>query len=317
MPYDAVQKMLAKVSREAGLSENHSSHCLRRGGTKYRFMEAPLGERWSLTIVRWWGGWAEREGVDTLIRYLLDDLTQYEKGHGDALCPVPRQANQSFNGDHILTNPTTGAESRELKLSMDRKLDSLVVVVAEEVSATFSRALHQFSLPPSEPPSCGSSRTSAYFPASSPPIIAATSSPPPLPTTALSSQSSHQSHSAPPLPVLLGRIQSTSRQTASPQLAPAPPSPSLAAMQAERDPRLNGSHAKVLPPLAGVYITDLPKGSDGWCRAVQQWETPSAGTSYISLKDWPVEWYTGKVMKVKTASKQRLRQVIADEFVTR
>jgi hypothetical protein len=26
-------------------------------------MKAPIGQRWSLTIVRWWGGWAEGEQV--------------------------------------------------------------------------------------------------------------------------------------------------------------------------------------------------------------------------------------------------------------
>ncbi|KAF8833120.1 hypothetical protein BDN67DRAFT_864790, partial [Paxillus ammoniavirescens] len=67
---------------------------------------APLGERWSLSIIQWWGGWAESESmhnllwisgsnlsdtniqVDTLIRYLLDELTWYEMSHHDALCPI-------------------------------------------------------------------------------------------------------------------------------------------------------------------------------------------------------------------------------------
>ncbi|KAG1720901.1 hypothetical protein EDB19DRAFT_1835760 [Suillus lakei] len=64
-------------------------------------------------------------GVDTLIRYLLDELTRYEKNHWDALCPIPREGDKSFNGDHILTAPITAAETRELKMSFDRKLNHL------------------------------------------------------------------------------------------------------------------------------------------------------------------------------------------------
>ncbi|KAH7904965.1 hypothetical protein BJ138DRAFT_1106376 [Hygrophoropsis aurantiaca] len=149
MSYDAVQKMLTKLSKEAGLSERHSSHCLRRGGAKYRFLEAPLGERWSLSIIRWFGGWAEGESVDTLIRYLLDDLTRCEKSHRDALCPIPRHTELSFNGDHVLVNPITGAESRELKLSMDRKMDNMAGKmddIVEKVGAQFTHALSQLSM---------------------------------------------------------------------------------------------------------------------------------------------------------------------------
>ena len=43
-----------------------SLHCLRRGGAQYRFMYAPIGERWTLDRIRWWGGWAEGEQVSQL-----------------------------------------------------------------------------------------------------------------------------------------------------------------------------------------------------------------------------------------------------------
>ncbi|KAH7918493.1 hypothetical protein BV22DRAFT_1041730, partial [Leucogyrophana mollusca] len=232
-PCDAVQKMLAKVSKEAGLSEKHSSHCLRRGGVKYR-IEAPLGERWSLTTIRWWGGRAEGESVDTLIRYLLDGLTRYES-HRDALCPIPRQAEQSFNGHHVLTNPITGVESRELKLSLGRKMDDVV----EKASAYIARTLSQVS------------------------------------SSSATSSSSQLASSSPILP------------------HPAP----LSAVQAVRT-----------PPIAGVCITDLPKGSDGWRVAARQWETPDEGTGSIAFEDWPDDWLAGKM---------KARQVVAEEFIVR
>ena len=37
----------------------------RCGGVQYRFMFAPVGERWTLAKVHWWGGWAENKQVST------------------------------------------------------------------------------------------------------------------------------------------------------------------------------------------------------------------------------------------------------------
>lgn len=41
----------------------YTTHCLRRGGAQYRFMFAPVGQRWSLDLVKWWGGWTDGERV--------------------------------------------------------------------------------------------------------------------------------------------------------------------------------------------------------------------------------------------------------------
>ncbi|KAF8833371.1 hypothetical protein BDN67DRAFT_857019, partial [Paxillus ammoniavirescens] len=62
-------------------------------------MFAPVGQRWPLAKVRWWGGWAEQEHRDTLIRYLLDELHTYETDYSDALAPVSRGANESLAGE--------------------------------------------------------------------------------------------------------------------------------------------------------------------------------------------------------------------------
>ncbi|KAF9064210.1 hypothetical protein BDP27DRAFT_1384789 [Rhodocollybia butyracea] len=64
-------------------------------------------QRWSLTIVCWWGGWAEDERVDTLMKYLMDSLQSYETGHGNALCPSRLEPAKSFMSDHSLDQPVT------------------------------------------------------------------------------------------------------------------------------------------------------------------------------------------------------------------
>jgi hypothetical protein len=46
------------------------------------------------------------------MKYLIDSLQSYETGHGDALSPVPSEADQSFMGDHILVKPVTTEEFR-------------------------------------------------------------------------------------------------------------------------------------------------------------------------------------------------------------
>jgi len=68
-----------------------------------------------------------------LIRYLVDDLTAIEHDHRDALRPVQTEANQSFMGEHVLTNPTTAAETRELKLSIERSLTAHFTLVRGEI----------------------------------------------------------------------------------------------------------------------------------------------------------------------------------------
>ncbi|KIJ24826.1 hypothetical protein M422DRAFT_80467, partial [Sphaerobolus stellatus SS14] len=62
-------------------------------------MEAPIGKCWSLSIVRWWGGWAQGEHCDTLLRYLVDELHHFEEGHGDALRPCLPDPKCSFLGE--------------------------------------------------------------------------------------------------------------------------------------------------------------------------------------------------------------------------
>ncbi|KAJ7442897.1 hypothetical protein B0H11DRAFT_1932093 [Mycena galericulata] len=46
------------------------------------------------------------------MRYLMDSLQSYETGHSNALCPIPREADKSFMGDHLLLKPVDTGEFR-------------------------------------------------------------------------------------------------------------------------------------------------------------------------------------------------------------
>jgi hypothetical protein len=78
--HDIAQAMINTYAQQAGIDlgpgESFTTHCYQRGGAQYRFMFAPLGQRWSLSALRWWGGWAEGEqvsGSGCCIRCLLAD----------------------------------------------------------------------------------------------------------------------------------------------------------------------------------------------------------------------------------------------------
>ncbi|KIO12167.1 hypothetical protein M404DRAFT_125937 [Pisolithus tinctorius Marx 270] len=107
LSHDTVQKWIDEGVAGAGIPRTFSTHCYRRGGAQYRFMYAPVGQRWTLARVRWWGGWAEGEHRDTLMRYLLDELHCYETDHSDALAPISREAEDSLAGEAALVRPAS------------------------------------------------------------------------------------------------------------------------------------------------------------------------------------------------------------------
>ncbi|KAJ7814603.1 hypothetical protein B0H14DRAFT_2604000 [Mycena olivaceomarginata] len=110
--HDDVQKWIKEFTAGAKLPQANgtfSTHCYRRGGAQYRFMFAPVGRRWTLRQVRWWGGWAEGENRDTLIKYLLDELGTYEDDYSGLLLPNQPDMDESFLGEgSSLATATTG-----------------------------------------------------------------------------------------------------------------------------------------------------------------------------------------------------------------
>ncbi|KAF8510234.1 hypothetical protein BU17DRAFT_70143 [Hysterangium stoloniferum] len=121
--HDMIQRWLDEFAEGANIelgTTRLTTHCFRRGGAQYRFMYTPIGKRWSLTTIRWWGGWAQGEHRDMLIRYLLDELYHYEDGHGDALRPIKSERSTSLlNESGSLQVPTVASMTQILKAGLD------------------------------------------------------------------------------------------------------------------------------------------------------------------------------------------------------
>lgn len=68
MSTENVQKMIDVFTEGAGLCRGgarYTTHTFRRGGAQHYFMYCKPGDRMSLGVVRWWGGWADTEKVFT------------------------------------------------------------------------------------------------------------------------------------------------------------------------------------------------------------------------------------------------------------
>ncbi|KAJ7225060.1 hypothetical protein B0H12DRAFT_1205286 [Mycena haematopus] len=147
MTHDTAQELINEFALGAKIDKIFTTHCVRRGGSQYRFMHAPIGKRWSLSIIRWWGGWAAGEQVDTLMRYLLDSLQSYESGHGDALYPFRTEPDKSFMGEHNVLQPPTTAEFRLLGDQILAKLAGLATqAVAPSSIVALAAGIEQTSL---------------------------------------------------------------------------------------------------------------------------------------------------------------------------
>lgn len=75
------------------------THTFRRGMAQYKFINAPPAKRWGLKMVKWWGGWSEKDGTDVIMKYLLDSVYSVEEEIlADANAP---------DRDHLAGCPTT------------------------------------------------------------------------------------------------------------------------------------------------------------------------------------------------------------------
>ncbi|KAM6489686.1 hypothetical protein JOM56_014857 [Amanita muscaria] len=112
--HDKAQSLLTEFTTGAGITKHFKTHSFRRGGAQYRFMHAPLGKRWTLDMIQWWGGWASGEQTDVLIRYLVNSLHAHENDYSDALDPFRVELNKSLMAEHQLTGLATNDELRAL-----------------------------------------------------------------------------------------------------------------------------------------------------------------------------------------------------------
>ena len=54
-----------------GQGGQYTLHCFRRRGAQHRFFES--NRTWPLDAIKFWGGWSEKDGQDTIINYLLNE----------------------------------------------------------------------------------------------------------------------------------------------------------------------------------------------------------------------------------------------------
>jgi hypothetical protein len=89
------------------------------------------------------------------MKYLVDSLQSYETGHGDALCPIQTEADQSFMGDHLQLKAISIQEFREMKMSLDRRLINVVETVETSIRSLCksddNSTLTLYSMHPSSP----------------------------------------------------------------------------------------------------------------------------------------------------------------------
>ncbi|KAG1741594.1 hypothetical protein EDD22DRAFT_786691 [Suillus occidentalis] len=279
--HDTVQKWINESTAGAGILGNFSTHCFRRGGAQYWFMFAPVGQRWTLAKVRWWGGWAEGEHRDTLVRYLLDELHAYEADYSDALAPISRGANDSLAGENALVSPASTEELRLVHASVTADVDrlrndigsvnnslrSLTNVVVQAACTTATAFQH-----------LGSSQHFAVVPGSD------------QNNGAVASKQRER--------LGLGHPGSTGTLPST-------------CTTSQRLP----THGLVIPrvPFACANGTTSPKNRS-WKDIVEHWLVgdPNRGLK-TPLKDWPKEWYQG--INRQFASKYHQRSTIALEFI--
>ena len=149
--HDAVQNLFDEFTQGAGITKRFTTHCLRRGGAQYRLIFAPIGKRWSISRIRWWGGWADGEKVshivldrkgsgvhlfqvDVLMKYLINSLINLEDGHQDALNPTAIDKSKVYLGEDELMKPMTRADVHYLKETIITAVETTVKTVIQSGS---------------------------------------------------------------------------------------------------------------------------------------------------------------------------------------
>jgi hypothetical protein len=82
-----VKNLSLKLGLHGGRNGEFTTHSFRRGGAQYRFMHAK--RKWSLSAIKWWGGWANGEDPGTLMKYLIDEYSSLESSFSDMMAPRP------------------------------------------------------------------------------------------------------------------------------------------------------------------------------------------------------------------------------------
>ncbi|KAL4069031.1 hypothetical protein J3A83DRAFT_3464725 [Scleroderma citrinum] len=305
---DAIQKWISEATMGTGIEGTFTTHCFRRGGAQYWFMYAPVGQRWPLSTVRWWGGWADGEHRDTLIRYLLDELHSYENDHSNTLGPFPCEADMSLAGEHALAAPATREELWMFQSSVSteiRKLDNNIQAILRNVTNSLqdlTQVVRSGQL----------STTASYLPPpsgiGSDALGAFTTERAALPTNL---QNFTARSSAPLVISALGTNHTSPHYT-----FPQPPAVSPSLVTTESDTLTYSSPSPFIPdvPFTHADGTITPRNK-AWRDVIQHWEKGVPEKRLPPLRDWPYEYTHGPNRNLQ--SKYNQRRIIALEFLNR
>ncbi|KIO04655.1 hypothetical protein M404DRAFT_142566 [Pisolithus tinctorius Marx 270] len=270
LSHDTIQKWINEAVVGSGIPRTFTMHCYHHSGMQYCFMFTPVGQRWTLVWVQWWGGWAEGEHHDTLMHYLLNELNCYKNNHSDVLQPVPHKGDHSLTGKAVLIWPASTEVLNMAHASITADIAALHMTVKEvkETLCSLSvdvREIHQQLSDMSN-----------------------------LVVKALTSASAY---SAPSGPVL---CQSTTGSNAQAM----PITDLLLSMSLLSQIRPQRTKACASTSLLGVVILDMPilcpngtqtTKSDSWRDIVCHWTEGEPWLDlHILLKDWPYHYYNGK-----------------------
>lgn len=251
--------------------------------------------------------------MDTLVRYLLDDLLLFENDYSDALSPRKREPKKSLASEHLALQPVS---QQEFKNTNDQMFE-LLRTTTEKMDIVLS-LIQGHRMPMVQLiPSLGSSQGAAV--ALQPPDSAAGGS-----RTACIPYTSVQNHVPTPIPDAMRYLPvaqipdshpllplpPTSSAPAGPHIAPAfPGADNPATLHAATDPSPSSSATKC------PRIPNLPRRGPipQWRRAVLDWlEGDPARNLDVPLKDWPPAWYA---KETKQDMLYFMRKTIADAFI--
>lgn len=250
------------------------------------------------------------------MKYLVDSLQSYESSHSDALCPVQREADKSFMGDHKLLEPLTINEFRTISSSITHTIkETINAAIASIIQVVPNHSDPPAGQPPIQVPTTNHQATMAIgdprqTPAFTPPTTETLTDSAMLPLANAHHQASHPGGT--PLPPLrslfpLGdsgnlRLPGTHCFPASANLEPAP--------MTIKDKAKSASPC----PYPLWVIPDLPRGTkDAWLQAVNQWENGIPQLSLPPLRSWDEQYYKGP-MRSYNAMKMSNRKTIAEEY---
>ncbi|EAU89590.2 hypothetical protein CC1G_02479 [Coprinopsis cinerea okayama7 len=303
---DAVQKKLNKFTQGAGLGTGYTTHCFRRGGAQYRFMFAPIGQRWTLAR---WGGWAIGEHRDTLIRYLLDELYMYEDDHRDALCPFDEDTSNAHMGEDRMLRPLTQLEGQQLFERLG-SIESLCSMSQKALSATSYNA---------QPAAPVYHVYNVYHVANTTSYTGFDTTPMPMQAYQPSLQPTPWAIASTPLPPSTGMFpahsSSAERLALSQgfhpiQLLSGPPAPFNAALQPQVE-----APAAAIPSRRYYTVPRIHPGKRelAWRQVIEDWTCPNPARASKPLSKWDVSLLADSNQK----QQYHYRKVIAEEYLDR